>query len=155
MEIETNWSKPFILLDGASSNMVYALPENSEIPSTAGIYIFYRKHGGTISAVYIGKADNIAQRVKQQLNNVKLMMAIRNSGTGEKCLIYGKLKTKQGQRVKKIIKLLERKFIAFAKLNGHGLVNIHGTKPRFHEIRNSGNLDIRKILSFKMNIKAE
>ncbi|MFA6290507.1 MAG: hypothetical protein WC637_01925 [Victivallales bacterium] len=155
MKIELNWSTPFILLDGSSSNMVYALPENNRISNTSGIYIFYRKYGEAISAVYIGKADNISQRVNQQFNNVRLMMAIKNSGAGSKHLIYGQLKAKQGQNVKRVIKLLERQFIAFAKLNGHNLVNIHGTKSSFHEVKNSGNLDIRKILSFKMNIKAK
>jgi hypothetical protein len=152
MKIELNWSNPFILRDGSSSNMIYDLPTKSEIPNATGIYIFYRKHGDSISAVYIGKADKIDQRVKQQLNNVKLMMAIKNSGAGNKFLIYGKLKTKQGQKPNKIIKLLEKKFIAFATLNGHELVNIQGTKSKYDEIRNSGSLDIRKILSFKMNI---
>jgi hypothetical protein len=72
--------------------------------------------------------------------------------------VYGNIKTKQGQNEKKLFKMItsiEQKFIAFAKLNGHDLVNKQGARTPFHEITNSGNLDIRQILSYKMNIKAE
>jgi excinuclease UvrABC nuclease subunit len=63
---------------GQKKNMLYVLPSDYEIPSTSGIYCFYRKHGNCVCAVYIGKADNLEQRIKQQFNNVKLMMAKKN-----------------------------------------------------------------------------
>lgn len=64
------------------------------------------------------------------------------------------MKTKPGQNENKILALLERKFIEFAKLRGNVLVNIQGVKAFYHEIINSGNLDIRRILAFKLIIKA-
>lgn len=86
MKIEIIWSKTIVLIDGISANMVLLLPLKYNLPTHPGIYIFGRKYGESLSAIYIGKADNIKGRVEQQLNNVKLMMALKNSGKGNKVL---------------------------------------------------------------------
>ncbi len=153
MDIKINWVQSMELLDGTSNDMVYVLPEKFKIPTEAGIYIFARKYGETISAVYIGKADNLRQRLEQQFDKVQLMMALRNSGKGKKVLLWGRIKTKGKKKLSKIFKIIEPHFIEYATINGHELVNIKGTKSATHKITNVGNLDIRKILKNKMNLK--
>ena len=155
MDIEIVWSSTIELVDDAYTNMIFLLPQKCQIPSQPGIYILGRKYGNSISVIYIGKADNLKGRIDQQLNNVKLMMALKNSGKGRKILMFGKVKTKPGQKRGKILSLLESNYIEYAKLSGNELVNILGVKNPYHEIINLGNLDIRRVLSFKMKIKAQ
>ena len=52
-------------------------PDLDLIPKSAGIYVFYRKHGSSFEVFYVGKALNLRSRLKGQINNLKLMNSIK------------------------------------------------------------------------------
>ena len=79
-------------------------------------------------------------------------MGIKNSGRGNKMLICCTVKPKSGQKLDKIVGILEKNLIKYAFSEGHELLNIQGAKIHFHEISFTGNrtsesLFIRNILS--------
>ena len=83
MEIRVVWQQPIPLVDGSSQSLIYVPPDPAAIPDRPGVYIFGRRHGETVSPLYIGKAENLARRIEQQLNNVRLMKGIENAPTGD------------------------------------------------------------------------
>ncbi len=86
MKIEAHWMKNIELKDGKKQNLIFHA-ELDSISENAGCYVFYNKHGNSITILYIGKADNLRRRIEQQFNNLKLMMGIKNSMNGKKFLI--------------------------------------------------------------------
>jgi hypothetical protein len=150
MKIDAEWSKPRKLESGKKFNLIYYV-DIEELPEEPGCYVFYNKYGDSISIHYIGKADNIRKRIGQQLNNLKLMLGIKNSMKGNKFLIYfltnGGIKSK-----KKSVKILEKQLIKYATLEGHELINIKGTKLHFDKVSFKGNRDSEVLFGRNMNI---
>jgi GIY-YIG catalytic domain-containing protein len=151
MEINAIWSNPTKLLDGSKRNLIYFFALD-KIPQESGCYIFYNKHGNSYSALYIGQADNLKKRLEQQQNNVKLMMGIKNSTSGHKHLVYCTIKPKQGQKLNKVLKLVEDNLIDIALSNGNELLNIQGTRNKYDYIIFSGNRHSEKMFGRKINI---
>ncbi len=150
MKTKATWSYPIKLLSRKKHNLIYYINLDN-IPEEPGCYVFYTKYAGSISMHYIGKANNLKSRIKEQLNNVRLMMGIKNYMNGKKFLMYflvdGGLKTKK----KKIVKL-EKQLIKYATLEGHELINKIGTKLKFDTVNFSGNMDSGKMFGRNMNI---
>lgn len=136
MQFRFVWTDPIVLSDATNAGMIYSLP-NTKVPSGAGLYIFGRKFGKRVEALYVGKAGNIQKRTQQQLKNLKLMLHLQNSRAGSKVLIAGELKTTSASRVEQL-PLLEKAFIRHFLLEGHELVNIQGTRILRHEVSSSG-----------------
>ena len=55
-------------------------------------------------------------------------------------MIYGLPITKPGQKLEKVVGLLERTLILHFMSEGHDLVNQQGVRIRRHEIENSGSV---------------
>jgi len=125
-----------------------------KIPKSSGIYIFLRVHGNTSEALYVGKANNLRNRVKQQLNNLKLMNGIKNAPNGIRRLVYGEFVPKPGQQVSKALPLCEKTLMRYCLGQGHNLFNIQGAKLKFHEL-DSTRVDLKKFLpaTTKMLVK--
>lgn len=100
-----------------------------QIPDWPGIYIFERMHGEKSEALYVGKANNLRQRVKSQLQNTKLMDHIENAKNGQKLLTWGFFKAKPGQRVETFLPMIEKVLIQNFLLKGHSLANVQHTAP--------------------------
>jgi hypothetical protein len=124
------------------------------IPATAGIYVFLRVHGESAEALYVGKATNLKSRIKQQLNNLKLMTAIQKATNGERRLVFAEFTPKPGQKVDKAIPICEKTLIRYYLAQGHGLVNIQGTTLRFHEL-DSDRSDLKNFLPLKTKIQVK
>jgi hypothetical protein len=137
MKLEVDWSRPVSLKDGTRQNMIYAM-DLSKLPVVAGVYIFGRAWGSGFEALYVGKANNIRARVKGQFNNLRLMQHLKNTKSGKRVLLTGRIVTKPGQRIEKCLVLIERGLIRYFLSEGHDLVNKQGTHLRRHEIESSG-----------------
>ncbi len=138
MKLQVQWGRPLKLRDGSKQNLIYAL-DLSKLPQASGIYIFGRRWGADFEALYIGKANKIRGRVKNQLNNLRLMQHMRNAKSGTRIVLPGRLVTKPGQRLEKSMLLVERGLIRYFLSEGHDLVNKQGTRLRRHEVLSDGN----------------
>jgi len=143
MELNLKWANPISLkaLDGAG----YAVDLN-KLPKAFGVYVFARRFGSAIEALYVGQALDIQSRVKQQLNNLKLMKAIKyskkknskkknSSHIGKRVVITGQFIAGRAQQHKKCLLLIERSLIRYFLSEGNDLVNEQGTHLRRHEIK--------------------
>lgn len=122
--------------------------DTTKIPAVAGIYVFLRVHGSSAEALYVGKATNLNSRIKQQLNNLKLMTSIQNATNGERRLVFAECLPKPGQQVPKMLPICEKALIRYYLAQGHSLVNIQGTRLKFHEL-DSARSDLKEFLPLK------
>jgi hypothetical protein len=138
MDLHLVWLKP-IGLTWSKRSEQYELDTN-DIPETAGVYIFGRGHGEAIEALYVGLAANLRFRIKQQLNNHRLMRHLERAKTGVRGVIIAEWRPRPGQTLKKCLPLIERSLIRHFVLEGHDLVNKNGASLRQHTITSRGRL---------------
>jgi hypothetical protein len=139
VEINVLWHKPMDLVDGSHENLTYTVHGLEAFEKKSGVYMFCRAYGRNLSPLYIGKALNLAARVRQQLNTTKLMNAVQKFPSGARVLVIGEFQCKQKQTVDKCIRLVETALIEHALAKGFELVNQKGTKTPYHEIHFTGN----------------
>lgn len=137
MKALVEWGRPLVLRDGSLQNLMYVV-DLDRIPDSAGVYVFGRRWGKDIEALYVGKANNIRSRVKGQFNNLRLMQHLKKAKIGKRVLLFAKAITKPGQNVDKVVSLLERTLIRHFLAEGHDLVNKLGVRIRRHEINSEG-----------------
>jgi hypothetical protein len=154
MQISVEWGKPIKLHDGTSENLIYRIDNLENLPNGPGVYVFARKFGRNIVPLYIGRAVRLRRRIEQQLlTNVQLMMSIRKAEIGHRILLIGKLDLKPGQKVPKVLSILEPALIEYALAEGHELFNIAGAKTPVDRILSKGNLASRRVAPLRMNIR--
>ena len=154
MEIRVVWQQPIPLVDGSKQSLIYVPRDPASIPDRPGVYIFGRRFGDTVTPLYIGKAENLARRIEQQLNNVRLMKGIENAPTGERILLVGELSLRPGQRVPRVLEVLENALIEFALTNEHEILNKQGTRTPFHTLTFEGNRASRQVAPLRMNVRS-
>jgi hypothetical protein len=113
LNIEATWSRP-IALRLAKIGAIYECEELESIPSGGGVYIFGREHGDSNAPLYIGKALNLRRQIEQQLNSVRLMKGIQEAQIGGRFLIYCMPTLRRGQKIIRVISILEQALIAHA-----------------------------------------
>jgi hypothetical protein len=77
----------------------------NEVPDESAVYLFARRFG-LLKVLYVGKANSPGRRIKQQLNNLKLMQAIDGASKGSRVLISGTLNCKPGQRAGVVLEIV-------------------------------------------------
>lgn len=156
MEIELEWLPSISLknVSAKSNNLIYNC-ELKKIPEDAGIYMFGRKHGKCVFPLYVGQAQNLRKRIKQELNSLKLMKGIQDSLNGNRILLIAKLCPNRGQQEKKLLDIAEKACIEHALSEGNELLNVRGTKTPIHTIISSGKKRHRGPFPKKMNRKAK
>ncbi len=137
MQLHVEWDRPIPLRDDRRNNMIYTL-DLSRVTDRSGVYIFGRRWGSQFEALYVGKAINVRSRIKNHLNNVRLMQHLRNAKAGKRIVLAGRLITKPGQKISKCMGLAERALIRHFLSEGYDLVNKQGTRLRRHELESSG-----------------
>ena len=137
MKLTLEWQPALNLTDGSDCGLIYQV-NPVRVPEDPGIYVFARKYGTGIEALYVGKANNLRSRIKTQLKNLPLMVHILNSLNGSRILLCGKFKPKPGQTRDTCLPILERALIRHFLSEGHDLVNKHGTLLKQHEIKSNG-----------------
>ena len=101
--------------------------------------MFGRRYGRQFEALYVGKALNLRSRIRSQLKgNVALMCHVKGAKAGKRVVVIARAVTKPGQRIKKVLAIIERAFIKHFLAEGHDLVNKQGTRIRRHVIASSG-----------------
>lgn len=148
MKLNLRWNKSIEI-----GKFPYNVPLEN-IPKSAGIYIFLRMHGTSMEALYVGKANNLRARIKQQLNNLSLMNGIKSAQNGTRRLVYAEFSPRGGQQKSKAIPICEKTLIRYYLAQGHNLLNIQGSKLQFHEL-DSVRIDLKKFIpaSTKMLVK--
>jgi len=139
MKLEIEWQK-FIPLKYVRSGFGVYEVDLDKFPREPGIYIFARKWGKSYEALYIGQSKRLRGRIRGHMNNLKLMQHIHETKSGKRVVLYGKPKTKPGQKMDKILKVFEKALIKHFLLQGHDIVNSQGTSVRRHEITSTGRL---------------
>ena len=137
MNLEIRWAPPQALFK-SSQNAIYEVDDLDDITDGPGVYTFARIHGTSLAPLYIGKALDLRRRIKQQLNNLRLMKALENSRSGTRSLFCGEFIGKGGQSAKKAIAIVESALISTALVEGYELLNVQGTKTLVHSIKSSG-----------------
>ncbi|MFE1076838.1 GIY-YIG nuclease family protein, partial [Streptomyces sp. NPDC058783] len=105
--------------------------------------------------LYIGKALNLRGRIKQQLNNLRLMRQIQDwEKNGARVLLLGYLKVHGSQDVGTALDVIERALIEHGLAEGHPLVNVQGTRTPFHTLSFTGNRMSEQVAPRQMFVKA-
>jgi len=137
MKLFVEWSRLVPLKDAARQNLIYSVVLD-KLPSAPGVYVFGRRWGTQFEALYVGKASGIRSRVKNQMNNLRLMQHLKNAKAGKRIVLAGRIVTKPGQQMDRCLPLIERALIRYFLSEGHDLVNKQGTRLRRHELSSSG-----------------
>jgi hypothetical protein len=140
LNIEVRWSKPLGLVDDPAKKLIYAADGVDDVPETPGAYVFARLFGSRVIPLYIGETGNIRTRLKQHLkNNVRLMKGVQGAPNGRRIFLFGEVRLRRGQNVKKVRSVLQRTIIERALSEGHELLNDKGAKTPVHSVRSTGN----------------
>lgn len=154
MRIEVKWSRPLPLRDGSAELLTYTCDDLDPSLDEPGVYIFARRHGDSVSPLYIGQASRLKQRVEQQFaNNTRLMNGLKQAGAGQRILLLGRVQFKRGQQLKQVLNVLESALIQHALTEGHELLNKQGTKTPVHTISFQGNRTSRCIAPLHVNVR--
>ncbi|MFE4631588.1 GIY-YIG nuclease family protein, partial [Streptomyces mirabilis] len=125
------------------------------VDDVPGVYVFARTYGHRITPLYIGKALNLRGRIKQQLNNLRLMRQIQDwEKNGARVLLLGYLKVHGSQDVGTALDVSERALIEHGLAEGHPLVNVQGTRTPFHTLSFTGNRMSEQVAPRQMFVKA-
>ena len=79
-----------------------------EISAEPGIYIFGRVFDRHLHALYVGQAQNLHRRIKQQLNNYGLLQHIKNARNGRRVVVIGTLEVHGGADIEKALNRTEK-----------------------------------------------
>ena len=123
-----------------------------KLPDEPGLYVFGRRFGNSFEALYVGKAKTIRRRVRNQLNNSRLMQHVMTARRGKRILLVGRYVSKPGQDETKSLLLLDQALIRHFVSEGDDLVNKHGTRIRQHEIT-SARKQLRKFIPATMYLE--
>src|SRR4029077_7948457 len=97
MKLSVTWH-PSISLPKPVSRL-YRIFDLDSLPREPAIYLFARSFGSRMEVLYVGKATSLRSRIKQQLNNLRLMQTIDDAAIGHRMLVYGTLNCRPGQPV--------------------------------------------------------
>ena len=152
LNIEACWSKP-VQLTVAPAGAIYRCDDLELLPTTPGVYIFYRKHGDRFSPLYVGKTNNVRKRIVQHLDSVRLMTAIYESEAGGRYVICCEPWAKPRQDVAKVLSVLENALIDYFMAEGFELKQKQGTKRPNHQIRFTGNRTSEALVGRHMRVR--
>jgi hypothetical protein len=138
MRIRVHWLQPLELFDGSADNYIYdCFWEN--LPDCPGVYVFARCFGDAVAPLYVGQARSLRVRVRQQLNNARLMKGIQNNKIGPRLLLPAEVTTRSGQHIERALDLVERSLIEHYLSERFELLNVQGTHIVADEIKFGGN----------------
>jgi len=139
MRLELDWQQPVPLRKGRRQGLIYAL-DLDEFEPAPGVYVFARRWGKSFEALYVGRSTNIRRRMRGHLNNLRLMRHLEDARSGQRVAIVGVPLTRPGQRMPRVLSVLEKALMRHFLSEGHDLVNQQGVRIRRHEIVSNGRL---------------
>ena len=139
LNIEMRWMKPVRLRSGAREGLIYTC-DLDRFYREPGVYVFARAWAEQFTPIYIGQAQRVRGRIRQQLDSVRLMNGVADASLrGRRYVLHAYVQTKPGQQVSRVLRTVETALIDTALSNGHTLVNVQGVKPHTHTVSFSGN----------------
>lgn len=155
MNLNVKWHKPIPMVDGDDHDLIYTAAGLEACEGMAGVYMFCRIFNDKAIPLYIGRAENIASRVRQHFkSSTRLMKGLSKASKGARVMIAGEFVPKPGQATGKCIAVIERALIEHALTEGYELFNVQGTKTPTHQLHFSGFLGARNLTGKQLNIKA-
>lgn len=153
MKIKIHWTTALTLR--ADPQLIHSPSVLESVDDVPGVYVFARKYGSRVTPLYVGKALNLKGRIKQQLNNLRLMRQIQDwEKNGARVLLLGYLKVHGSQDVGTALDVIERALIEHGLAEGHPLVNVQGTRTPFHTLSFTGNRMSEQVAPRQMFVKA-
>ena len=137
MKISVTWHSPVRL--PLPMSRLHERFDLELLPDEPAIYMLARRFGLRLEILYVGKAGSLRRRIRQQLNNLKLMQAVDDAQIGPRVLIFGTLNCKPGQRSEVVLEIVERALIDHYTEAGDQLINKLGTKLPVDVIEFEGN----------------
>ena len=134
----------------SKQNAIYRIGDIDRVPESAGVYVFARRHGRKIVPLYIGETTNLRKRLEQHFNDVKIMKGIENAPRGQRVFLYAQAKTKQAQKIERVLDILQRALVEHALSGGHNLLNVQLTETKVHMMDFEGNRTSEKLFTRKM-----
>jgi hypothetical protein len=138
MKLQIEWGSPIQLKDARKDGMIYGLNLAKIKTGTAGVYIFGRQWGRQFEALYVEQASKIRGRIKNHLNDLRLMQYLQRAKAGERVVLVGRINVKRGQKLNKCLRVAELAMIRHFLSEGHDLANTQGRRIQRHEIESSG-----------------
>lgn len=154
LHIEARWAQPVALTLSSEVREIYSCADIEEVPTSAGVYIFARRHGQAVTPLYVGQSGNLRHRLYQHLDSVALMNSIRAAPIGARIFIFCTPILRKGQQLPRVLDTLEDALIDHALAEGHALLNIQGTRRPTHTIEFSGNRTSEALAPRTMLLKA-
>lgn len=142
------WHDPIDLPMGPKDAAVAA------IPTSPGVYVFFREHGVKVQVFYVGKAKKLQGRVKGQLNNHALMTAISNSKNGKRRLVWASLKLKPGQKLDGALHAAEKLMIRHFVEQGQPVHNVQGKRIPTQTLTNVLKKSVRHFVPTTVTVDA-
>jgi len=137
MKLQIEWSRPMQLEDAHEDGMIYDLDLQKIAKGTAGVYIFGRLWNAEFEALYVGQAGKIRGRLKNHLNDLRLMRHLQQAKTGKRLVLVGRINIK-GPKLNRCLRVAELALIRHFLSEGHHLANTQGVQIWQHEIWSSG-----------------
>lgn len=149
MDIYASWAPP---LDLPTSQDGYDV-DATLIPDQPSVYIIGRRHGDNSVPLYIGRTAKLRRRMDQHFDSRAFMRALAAFPNGTRFLAWATFNLRQGQRIARVMAVVERGLIAHALSEGHQLINIQGTKTPVDTVHFTGNLAVRNITGMTMLVR--
>ncbi|MDO9443156.1 MAG: hypothetical protein Q7T73_19925 [Beijerinckiaceae bacterium] len=131
-DLHVTWMKPIKLTKVGKMSLAMNL---DDVPNTAGVYMFFRRRSTNSSEViYVGKGDDLRQRLAWHGNNHALILALLAKPGGTCFLMPGEFKARPNQNAKTAIATIERVLIRTCIEDGHPLINIKGSRIKTQHI---------------------
>jgi hypothetical protein len=150
MKLSVTWHKAIRLPIPVSR--LHKTFDVDDLPTAPAIYLFARRFGSAVEVLYVGKARSLRSRIRQQLNNLRLMQAIDDAAIGPRLLIYGTLNCRPGQPVDTVLGIVEAALIDHLTEREHPLINKLGTKLPVDVISFDGNLLARRTIGRQLRV---
>jgi hypothetical protein len=147
--IELHWHPPLRVREARDGPLMYTVGELTQLPDGPGLYVFAHRRGSRIRPLYIGIATrSVRNRIKQQLNSVRLMKGIQDAVRGGRVLLVAELAGRRNPR--RVLPSLEHAMIRYALAEGHEILNKSGTRIRAYDLRHRGNRESHSWMPLRM-----
>lgn len=116
--------------------------------------MFFREYGESVQIFYVGKALKLQNRIKGQLNNHSLMIAISRAKNGKRKLVWAELKLRPGQTISGALKAAEKLMIRHFVEDGQPVHNIQGKRIPIQTLTNNLIKEVKHFIPVSVTVDA-
>ena len=126
MDIDITWYPPLPLSGGNPADLRYTVDGIEAWEDCPGVYMFCCWDHERVIPLYIGRAKNIYERIRQHVETTRFMRCIENDPRGDKVLVLGEYMPRPGQSLEWALRIAETALIDHAFAEGYTLLNHAG-----------------------------